>query len=326
MSEYRTPPGSMQEELNTLYKGLDPLFLDPGFRVTEVSIRNEPRKTLEPAVWRWTEGKSALEDLARIVGPEIAERRNLIMRNPAEGHLYGSNRSMIGAYQMMLPGEFARSHRHTPHALRVILEGVGSYTVVNGVRIDMHPNDVVLTPGGCWHWHGVEGDEPCMWIDVLDRPLTVLLEPVFQDYHPDGHEPMKEHVTESPLLFPWSETLERLSQAKPEDDGCFGPRIELGKPAPALPTLALHMQRLVAGFSTARYRSSANYLYAVMEGHGQSVIDGVSFDWSRGDVFVVPCWRPVRHTASEDAILFSTTDEPVHRFCGYLREERGEYS
>ena len=133
-------------------------------------------------------------------------------------------------------------------------------------------------------------------------------------------------MTKSPLLFPWSETLKRLSQAKPADDGCFGPRIELGKPAPALPTLALHMQRLVGGFSTALYRSSANYLYTVMEGHGQSVIDGVSFDWSRGDVFVVPCWRPVEHSASEDAILFSTTDEPVHRFCGYLREERGGVS
>ena len=231
---------------------------------------------------------------------------------------------MIGAYQMMLPGEFAHSNWHSPHALRVILEGEGSYTVVNGVRLDMHPGDVVLTPGRYWHWHGVDGDEPCSWVDVLDRPLTILLEPVFQDYHPDGHEPVTESATASPFLFPWQETLERLERAQPDPDRCFGPRIELGDQPPALPTLALHMQRLESGFSTTLYRSSANYLYCVLEGTGRSVIDGTVFEWSRGDVFVVPCWRPVEHVAEDDAILFSATDEPVQRFCGYLREDRGE--
>ena len=130
---------------------------------------------------------------------------------------------MIGAYQMMLPGEFAHSHWHSPHALRVILEGEGSYTVVNGVRLDMHPGDVVLTPGGYWHWHGVDGDEPCSWVDVLDRPLTILLEPVFQDYHPDGHEPVTESATASPFLFPWQETLERAPNApSPTPTGASG--------------------------------------------------------------------------------------------------------
>jgi gentisate 1,2-dioxygenase len=258
-----------------------------------------------------------------VVGPEHAERRNLIMRNPAEGHKYGTLRTMISAYQLMLPGEFARSHWHSPHALRVILEGGGSYTVVNGVRINMHPGDVVLTPGSDWHWHGVEGDEACMWLDILDRPLTIMLEPLFQDYHPDGHEPMRNVDEQSPLVFPWAESLNLLEAAMPEADGCFGARVELGASKPALPTLALHMQRLTQGQKTTRYRSSANFLYLVLEGEGRSVIDGNAFDWERGDVVVVPCWRPVEHEASSHAILFSATDEPVQRFCGYLREERG---
>jgi gentisate 1,2-dioxygenase len=84
------------------------------------------------------------------------------------------------------------------------------------------------------------------------------------------------------------------------------------------------MQRLAAGQKTARFRSSANFLYLVLQGSGRSVVDGNSFEWARGDVIVVPCWRPVIHEAGEDAILFSATDEPVQRFCGYLREERGE--
>jgi len=324
MAEYRVPPETMKEELDGLYAKLDPLYLDPGCGVMDVSIWKEPKKAQLPAQWKWSEGRAALEEVARIVGPEHAERRNLIMRNPLEGHRYGTLRTMIGAYQLMLPGEFARSHWHSPHALRVILEGGGSYTVVNGVRVDMHPGDVVLTPGGDWHWHGVDGDEACMWLDILDRPLTIMLEPLFQDYHPDGHEPMRNTDEDSPLLFKWADSLKELESAKPDADGCFGARIELGQTKPALPTLALHMQRLEKGTKTNHYRSSANYLYMPLEGEGRSIIDGETFEWQRGDVLVVPCWRPVVHEASSDAVLFSATDEPVQRFCGYLREERGE--
>jgi gentisate 1,2-dioxygenase len=160
-----------------------------------------------------------------VVGPEYAERRNLIMRNPAEGHKYGTLRTMISAYQLMLPGSD-------------------------------------------WHWHGVEGDEACMWLDILDRPLTIMLEPLFQDYHPDGHEPMRNVDEQSPLVFPWAESLNLLEAAMPEADGCFGARVELGASKPALPTLALHMQRLTQGQKTTRYRSSANFLYLVLEGEG----------------------------------------------------------
>jgi hypothetical protein len=49
MAEYRTPPETMKEELEGLYGKLDPLYLDPGFRVTDVSIWKEPKKALEPA-------------------------------------------------------------------------------------------------------------------------------------------------------------------------------------------------------------------------------------------------------------------------------------
>jgi gentisate 1,2-dioxygenase len=135
--------------------------------------------------------------------------------------------------------------------LRVIFEGGGSYTVVNGVRINMPPGDVVLTPGSDWHWHGVEGDDACMWLGILDRPLTTMLEPLFQDYHPDEHEPMRNVDEQAPVDFPWAESLKLRETAMPEADGCFGARAELGTSKPALPTLTLHMQRLTKGQKTA---------------------------------------------------------------------------
>jgi len=45
-----------------------------------------------------------------------------------------------------MPGEIARAHRHSAAALRLIIEGRGGYTVVNGERVPMFPGDLVLTP------------------------------------------------------------------------------------------------------------------------------------------------------------------------------------
>lgn len=52
MADYRVPPKSMKKELDALYAKLDPLYVDPGWRITDVSIWKEPKKTLEPAIWR----------------------------------------------------------------------------------------------------------------------------------------------------------------------------------------------------------------------------------------------------------------------------------
>ena len=39
------------------------------------------------------------------------------------------------------------------------------------------------------------------------------------------------------------------------------------------------------------------------------------------DIFVVPAWTSVRHSASEDAVLFSFSDRPVQKALGLWREE-----
>jgi Cupin domain len=85
---------------------------------------------------------------------DVAERRSLIMVNPAPGNTCATTRNLVAAYQMIQPGETARSHRHTPAALRLVLDvGDDVYTVVDGKRVDMTPGDVVLTPSWCWHGH-----------------------------------------------------------------------------------------------------------------------------------------------------------------------------
>ncbi len=87
---------------------------------------------------------------------------------------------MVTAYQMIMPGEWARSHRHTPNALRLILDSEpGTYTEVDGVKIAMEPGDVLLTPNWSSHGHGNNSRACAYWLDFLDVPLVQLLEPMF---------------------------------------------------------------------------------------------------------------------------------------------------
>jgi gentisate 1,2-dioxygenase len=79
------------------------------------------------------------------------------------------------------------------------------------------------------------------------------------------------------------------------------------------------MQRLAAGTETRPYQTTANFIYCVLEGAGITAIDGETLCWKRGDVMVVPAWQRQTHHVTTDATLFSVTDEPVLKACGWLR-------
>ncbi len=81
--------------------------------------------------------------------------------------------------QLLLPGEKAPAHRHTPSAARIAIEGEGAYTIVNGEKCMMERGDLILTPGGAWHDHGHDGKGPVIWLDALDLPLFIDLEAAY---------------------------------------------------------------------------------------------------------------------------------------------------
>jgi gentisate 1,2-dioxygenase len=224
----------------------------------------EPRKTLVPAHWKYELARGALDAAGRLINTALAERRNLILFNPAEGNTYATVRTLVAAYQMIMPGEWARVHRHTPNALRLILDAEpGAYTEVDGVKVAMEPGDVLLTPNWSTHGHGNRGNKSAYWIDFLDVPLVQMLEPMFFEVAADedmpeaeSTSPPVEATTESPFVFTLRDTLRRLGEAKAEPDGPFGTQIELGHPA--LATTALYMMRLGRGVRTMPYRTTAN--------------------------------------------------------------------
>ena len=306
---------SQSGTLDELYSQLSPIRMSAGWAKPTPSLWAEPKKSFQPFVWSYAQAKGALDAAGRLINTKLAERRNLILQNPAEG--YATSRTIVCAYQMIMPGEKARSHRHTPNALRLIVDAEpGAYTIVNGERLAMMPGDVVLTPNWCWHGHGNDSRACAYWLDVLDVPLVHLLEPMFFEPHPDDFEKESVVPNASPMHFPWAQTKARLMDAEARGGGSAA---EIALDA-ALDTMALSMIGLKPGQSTKTRKVMANSVFGVVQGSGTTEADGTRLTWNRGDVIVVPSWREHHHRSDTGAVLFRVTDEPVMRKLGFLRE------
>lgn len=280
---------------------------------------SEPKPEARPAHWSYAAIRLALEDAARLVDLSLAERRILALRNPFPGNNFATTRTLSCAYQFMLPGETASTHRHASHALRIMLDARGTYSIVDRVRMPMETGDIVLTPGGSWHGHGHDGDLPACWMDVLDIPLTHLLEPMYFEPYPDRIQPAERAVEASPWRFTAADIARRLDDAEFTTlRGCAA-RVEL--PAPELPTMGIAVDRLGPGATTPRRRSTASRIVTVTAGAGRSRMGGELFDWKFGDTFAIPSWVWYEHAAQAQSQLVEISDEPVMRMCNYYREE-----
>lgn len=306
--------------LEALYGEADRLNMRPGWLgYGDGGSGPKPQSDYLPAHWRYDLCKAALDAAGRLIDVSLAERRNLVLRNPIKGNAFATTHTIVSAYQMILPGEKAPSHRHSQHALRVIIDGKGSYSTVDGEKTPMETGDVVLTPGWSWHEHGHDGDQPAYWLDALDAPLVRSLDGQFYEEHPERFERNPRPVTASPYRFTRADIARRLDHAKADPEGFHGPRTVLE--APTMPTMQLTVERLIAGAATRRQRSSTNHVFCCVEGEGESVIGDSRFAWQRGDAFAAPCWTKIEHRATKDTVLFAVSDEPLMRFGRFYRFE-----
>ena len=306
--------------MEQLYALLEAVGIGPGWNKPEPSLWPQPKKNFRPAHWSYRIGHAALDAAGRFVSTELAERRNLILSNPVPGNTYGTARTIVAAYQMVMPHETARSHRHTPNALRLVVDAAPrTYTVVDGKKVPMLPGDVLLTPNWSWHGHSNESDECAYWIDFLDAPLVQLLEPMFLESFAESFVQQTDVVDEKSVFrFPFAENKARLAAMAETVPGkrdlLLGPE--------SLDSLDLHVWQLEPGVSISDKRSTANSVFAVIEGEGTSVIDNSEFHWSRGDVFGVPGWNTHSYEADTRSYLLRVTDESILRHMNWLREDR----
>lgn len=277
----------------------------------------QPKASMVPVQWEYGRIRPALQAAGRLIGTDLAERRNFVLRNPIPGNDFYTTQTLVGAYQSILPGEKARSHRHGPHALRVILEARGAYSIVNGQKHPMDSGDIVLTPGNCWHGHGHEGDEQAYWFDCLDIPLAHRLESMYQEEHPQGWESDAVPVASSPYLLRWADTLAKLAQLSGNGDPHLGRTLDLS--SAEMPTITIQVHEWKAGWSGAPYQHTANTIYVVLRGSGHSEVGERRFDWNFGDVIAAPLWLRQAHRASEDAVVVALSDIGLMKHMRYYR-------
>src|SRR5436190_14148826 len=232
---------SSQEDLQEYYGQLRAQHVTPAWIGGGISV--EPRSEAVPYLWHWRELRPQAMRAAELVGTAQAERRVLRLTNP---NLSGAaSNTLVANIQIVMPGEIARAHRHSGAALRLIIEGQGGYTVVNGERVPMSPGDLVLTPNWSWHDHANDTDAPMIWLDGLDTPLVRMLEAGFyEEYHQERQE-LAPPANASEWHYPISETraaLQRLATASPGDADAeiFLEYQNRRTGGPVMPTIACH--------------------------------------------------------------------------------------
>src|SRR5215469_9188678 len=93
------------ESLESLYGLLAPLHIGAGWAMPTPPLWDEPRPEFRPAHWHYTDAKAGLDAAGRLINTELAERRNLVLGNPANPNGCGTTKTLVAAYQMIMPGE-----------------------------------------------------------------------------------------------------------------------------------------------------------------------------------------------------------------------------
>ncbi len=347
----------MSESRAAFYQRIATVGLTPLWEVLARLVPRSPTAVCAPVHWRYTDVRPYLMEAGQLISAHEAERRVLILENPAHVGEHRITSALYGGLQLILPGEVAPPHRHTQSALRFIVEGQGAFTSVDGERTTMEPGDFIVTPPWSWHAHGHNGQTPMVWLDGLDIPLIQYLGCGFSEggvgqpiegvrpegtaqtrygagLQPAGTGPRPHEALRPRSIFNYRYRDSRRALGELERDGDFdarrGPLFRFVDPQTGrdpLGTIAAFIQLVPKDGATAMRRATDATVFCVVEGEGETEIgegaDRRTFGWGPHDIVVVPNWTPHRHRARTEAVLFSYSDRPVQEALGLFREAFG---
>lgn len=333
-------------DLNQLYSDLSDVDLQP---LWELHGLLTPTPTVRSVPYRWPAKQlRALGERAGHLVPinRGGDRRVLACANPGLDGAPYAVATLWAAVQYLGPNEVAPAHRHTPAALRFILEGSGVWTLVDGDPLAMGAGDLVLTPSWTFHEHHNSTDRAMLWMDVLDLPMVAALEAVFFE---EGPSEDVERVTDpvsrsersygatgllppagerstprhSPLLaYRWTDTdraLRRRLDATGNDDATMV-YVDPTRGCDVMPTMRCEAHRVRTGARSRRSRQTGSRVMAIFGGAGVAVIGDERFDVAPGDILAVPSWTPWHLESDEELDVFSTSDAPVLEAVGLFRQ------
>jgi gentisate 1,2-dioxygenase len=303
---------------------------------------NKPRINTRPTFWGYQSLRPLLLQCGELTPIEKAERRVLVLANPGHGleKMQASAAIYLGM-QLLLPGEWAPSHRHTPNAVRMVVEGVGAWTTVEGEKCPMERGDLILTPTGLWHEHGHDGDKPVVWLDVLDLPMVYYME---ASYHIPGHRqevtpgqgdrantragvvptPVFERSRKAyPMLrYPWTEVraaLETLAEDQPDIEAVQVTYVNPETGADAENILGFYALMLRPGETLRLPARSTAQVFHVIEGGMVAAIEEERFTLAEADTCCAPGYTPVtlRNSRPEaPSFVFIADEAPLQRKLG----------
>ena len=325
--------------------------LTPLWEVLHGLVPRQPATRIVPASWRYDVIRPYLMRSGELITAEEAERRVLILENPACPGESRATGTLYAGMQLILPGEIAPCHRHTQTALRFVIEGDGAYTSVDGERALMRPFDLVLTPNWLWHDHGNETQKPMVWLDGLDIPTLQFFDAGFAEMGPESFQSDKrppgtshakfgrnmlpvgyEAPKTSPVFhYPYEEYRQALEDMRTgsEWDPHTGLKLEFINPAtggPMTPTISGFTQLVPKGFKTAPYQATDAMVVTGVEGRGLITIGEWSFEIGPRDVCIIPSWHAhtIEPLGEDDVVLFIFSDKGMQQAPGIWREGRAE--
>src|SRR5215475_8412549 len=286
------PKHNLQTARQAYYDKISKQHMTPLWEVLKGLVTKEPKSQCAPALWKFKDAKRLVLEAGEVITADEAERRVLVLENPA---LRGKSRitnSLFAGIQLILPGEVAPAHRHVSSAIRFVLDGEGAYTAVEGEKSLMSPGDFILTPNWAPHDHGNTSDKPMLWLDVLDLPTINHFETSFAKHFDDAMQNTARadgdsldrygsgvlpdgapvELKRSPVInYTYARTrpiLERLKKAG-DVDRRHGARVRYVNPLTgswALPTMGAHLALLPKGFKGEPYRSTDGTVFVCAEG------------------------------------------------------------
>jgi len=316
-------------ELEAYYRELEGAELGALWNVANEIEPWYPQPKSVPTLWKWKRIEPFVRRAPQLVSAEKAARRVVMLVNPGRKEWSAAAGLLYTGVQIMNPGEFTSAHRHQASALRFVMEGRGAYTVVDGEKMTLGARDLVLTPNGTWHDHGIDaGGTQCVWQDGLDIPLMNSLDANFYEVHPQTMQtpaPLSRENWKKPyspqFIYRWDESLQAVKQAAwtPQDGRVYEYRNPLTG-APIMPTMGAQLQLLARGEETKAHRHTGSVIYQVAKGRGWSEMAGQRFEWEEKDIFALPSWALHRHGADEESVLFSFNDIPAMKALALYRE------
>jgi gentisate 1,2-dioxygenase len=205
----------------------------------------------------------------------------------------------------------------------------------------MSRGDLILTPTGLWHEHGHDGNEPVVWLDVLDLPLVYYMETSYavegqrQTVKP-GHGELaysgggivptpvftRSNKAYPMLRYPWAQAraaLLALGADRPDQEAVQVTYVNPETGADAQNILGFYALMLRPGQTLRLPARSPASVFHVIEGGVQAQIEDHSYTLAEADTCCAPGYCTVtllNRRADQPSFVFMADETPLHKKLG----------